>query len=466
MNTFTRVTMCVGLTITLTWLLYYFNLFETYAPYVGSILIICALFKYILKFTTYIKKKYWKQIFFFKLRCHKIFYTITRCIFRLIQPFCRKDTFILFDNLYEANAECIDAYSVFRYMQEHGVRSYYIIWKNNRSYDRIMRETNSKCVITLNEPSKSKGTYFYEFWEKCWYKLLRTKVLITSFGELHPSITRFIYKNKYITYQHIDHGVVMLKEFILTTDYFSHKKFNKFLVSNAYESELFQKHGWNKQNLPIIGLPRWDLLKKSTGKQKKIFIFFTWRRSFGPWFKNVYKTSIEKSQYFINIRSLISNKELKDVLKKHNIKLQFAFHHALLDQCKNISNPRDFIGNDVEIVDASNIQPFIGQADLFITDYSSLFFDFAFLNTPIVFYYPDVNDQTLVADDINDRTHALAQKDRLYNVCSDVDSVVYHVKRYIKNDFTLEDEYKKLNDALFSCKKDIRKRFVDYLTKL
>ena len=196
-------------------------------------------------------------------------------------------------------------------------------------------------------------------------------------------------------------------------------------------------------------------------------MFFTWRRSFGPWFAKQFRTPLEKTQYFINIHRLLTHRGFNEIISKHNCKVKFAFHHALLDQCPNSSLAEKLIPPGVELVDASNIHSHIGKTDIFITDLSSLFFDFAFINVPVIFYHTDANDKTLVADDQDDWTHAKQQQEKyLYNVCPNADDVIHCIEKYMNNGFELEDENKAKNAKLFNIRSNIRQQFVEYLEKL
>ena len=403
----------------------------------------------------YLFRKYWKQI-----KNSKFCFNLLRGLVLLLQPFFKKDTYILFDNLYEVNAECVDTYCVFRYMQEHNIKSYYVVWKNNPFYEKLKSDGIKNIIVVKNSVHNHTD---FEFFRKIWPFLLKTKAVITSFGDLNKKTTRFFYKNKYITYHHIGHGSTFLKTFILASSYLSHLKYNKFLVCSEREADIFQQYGWKKENLPVIGLPRCDNLHRELQQYKTIFIMFTWRTSFGRWNKSKFTTPLEQTVYSTNIKSFLTDERLQKILKKNNIKIQVALHHALVNQT---DGRYKFDCENVEVVPCENISQYIGKADLFITDYSSIFFDFAFLDTPIVFYRPDFDDDTLLKFDRDDMANAKSKDDMLYNVCYDVETAVNCVEKYIKNGFILEEENKQKNNALFSTKENITEKFVSYLEKL
>jgi len=204
-------------------------------------------------------------------------------------------------------------------------------------------------------------------------------------------------------------------------------------------------------------------LRREPQQQKTIFIMFTWRTSFGRWNKNKFATPLGQTVYSRNIKAFLTDEKLQKLLKKNNIKIQVALHHALVNQT---DGRYKFDCENVEIVPCENISQYIGKSDLFITDYSSIFFDFAFLNIPIIFYRPDFDDETLLELDKEDMANARSKDELLYNICYSKDKAIECIEKYIKNGFVLENENKQKNDALFSTKEKITEKFVNYLEKL
>ena len=388
-----------------------------------------------------------------------LFYFLAACVL-LAQRFTKKDTYILFDNLYEANAECIDTYCIFQYMQQHHIPSYYVVWKENYAYEKIK---DNPHVITVNTSIKTRNSF--EFFYKIFRFLPRTKAVITSFGNVHhnPLVGDFLYKNPYFQYVHTSHGPTLLKTAVLSTGYFSPYKYNKVVVTNLIERSLFMAYGWKRKNLPVIGFARWDRLKRIPHPQKTIFVMFTWRHSFARWNARKFSTPLQQTRYYQGIMNLLNSPKLQNLLRKHNVKLRYTLHHSLLNQC---TQPDQMSFPNLEYVPCENISRHIGQSDLFITDYSSLFFDFAFLNIPVIFYRPDWQDETLVPSDREDIKHAMSMDELLFNACYDTDSAIRTIEKYIQNDFTLEPENVKKLDKFFTYRSGITAKLVDYLRTL
>ena len=378
----------------------------------------------------------------------------------LLQRFTKKDTYILFDNLYEANAECIDTYCIFQYMQEHHIPSYYVVWDQNTAYAKIK---NNPHIITVHTSVKTKTSF--EFFYKIFRYLPRTKAILTSFGNVHHNqlVGNFLYKNRYFQYIHVNHGPTFLKTAVLSTGYFSPYKYNKCIVNNLIERSLYMTYGWERKNLPIIGFCRWDHLKRQSHPQKTIFMMFTWRHSFARWNSDKFSTPLSETTYYKGIMDLLNNSKLHQLLEKHNIKLRYTLHHSMLNQC---TQPNQAYFPNIEYVPCEHISQYIGTSDLFITDYSSLFFDFAFLNIPVIFYRPDYQDDTLMPTDKEDILHAMSMDHLLFNACYDTDSAIKTIEKYIQNDFVLEEENVRKLDKLFTNRQDITSKLIRYLETL
>ena len=163
------------------------------------------------------------------------------------------------------------------------------------------------------------------------------------------------------------------------------------------------------------------------------------------------------------MNNFLNNEKLKRLLEEYNVKLVYTLHHSMLNQIKE-SEKAYFSG--IEYVPTEEISRYIRTSDLYVTDYSSLFYDFAFLNTPIVFYRPDFNDNTLIDYDRQDFKQARSMDKYLFNCCYDEDSAVDTIERYIKNGFVLEKENVQKLDLLFTERKNITQKLINYLEKV
>lgn len=365
----------------------------------------------------------------------------------------KHDSYLLFDCLHDYTAECIDAYSLFLKYRENGKNAYYVCLKNSSLYKNLSTQGKLENIIGLGASSRTNPG---DMMRVIYDVLLRTKAVITSFGENTCTTNRFFKRNKSWKYIFLQHGPTFLKESIFPIGYMNTNNFDKTLISSPMEKQIFKKYGWTDDTLIECGLPRWDLLpQKTTQPQKSILVMFTWRR--------MNHINFEESLYKKNLMSLIQNSELQKILEQKNIKMYFAPHHALLYQMKINFAPNS---KNIEIVDGGNISKYIRECDCLITDFSSVAFDFMFQNKPAILYILDHDCTHLNRLEHEDLEKFKYKKYLIPNVVFNEKDVVDKIKHYIQNNFELEPEVRKECDKFFYTKSDIRQQLIEKIDEI
>ena len=254
----------------------------------------------------------------------------------------------------------------------------------------------------------------------------------------------------WLKYIFIDHGCEYLK-----TPVYVEKDFDYRLTGFIPSHKMFEERGMWKGRKIDVGLPRWDNLRRTKHTEKSIFIFFTWRKS-------MREHCSEVLEYKKRILSFLTSEKLHLLLKENKITLNVGLHHEALYKNEGI----DLTQYEYIHLVSGAYFPYISVSDLVITDYSSLAFDFMFLDIPTIFYrfdddvkYPDKRDR------INTR-YAKSRDKELYNVFYDEESVLNKIEFYIRNNFILEPEYKKINDSLFWEKENICQHLYEKIEQL
>lgn len=261
--------------------------------------------------------------------------------------------------------------------------------------------------------------------------------IITSFGMGVPELNAMIKALPNSTYIFLEHGVTFFKKSVLNL--YNSDYFDRILVPSRRTKDIYDKDRlWPREKMLLAGLPRWDLLCRRQHFQKNIFVFFTWRRSF-------YENKKAVKDYFAVIVSLLN--KLAVVCEENDVKINIALHHQIL--YSGIRLP-EFDG--LNIINPNEISKYIGDADLLITDYSSICFDFMYLDIPVVFCR--FNFHGKADDDHNDVD--FAKDDFLYNCCHSEEQVLARIKCYLGNGFVLEPENVEKNDRFFWDKSNIR----------
>lgn len=141
-----------------------------------------------------------------------------------------------------------------------------------------------------------------------------------------------------------------------------------------------------KAKIRITGQPRNDILKKNLTKedvlskigvdyQKKIILYMPTYRGYA-----VQSHSMTKI-----IQDLYESRELHEFLTQHGYIFVAKLHP--LTPIVDLEKRDDFLILDYYSIDST--QEILGIADILVTDYSSVFVDYALLERPVVFYMPD-----------------------------------------------------------------------------
>ena len=195
----------------------------------------------------------------------------------------------------------------------------------------------------------------------------------------------------------LQHGIIK--------DELSHKAFDynlsgiDFFVTSSHREYSFIKDGYGYPDKAIgcVGLCRFDrLYKKKDIKGRIILIMPTWRYTLKRIKNGVSLSEMEKqlflnSDYCRSYRRLLSDELFLTLLKTNGYKLVFYMHFQMQDYTplmEDLQSDSVIIANRYEY----DVQALLMNASLLITDYSSVFFDFGYMNRPVVYYQFDESD--------------------------------------------------------------------------
>ena len=143
-----------------------------------------------------------------------------------------------------------------------------------------------------------------------------------------------------------------------------------------------QNFHYRNGEVRYTGLARFDALH-NVKPQRVILIMPTWRR----WLANLDLDEAAESEYVKRWNGLINNQNLIKISEQHNVKVIFYLHELMQKKvCLFSSSSKNIIvGNHHEY----DVQTLIKESSLLITDYSSVHFDFAYMNKPVLYYQFD-----------------------------------------------------------------------------
>ncbi|MFI5429042.1 CDP-glycerol glycerophosphotransferase family protein [Aeromicrobium sp. UC242_57] len=212
------------------------------------------------------------------------------------------------------------------------------------------------------------------------------------------------------------------------------------------------------------GLARFDALVP-TPASRTILFMPTWRSYLMPKLFSSDKESerpFEGSDYEQFMLAFLASDRLRDLLDKHDVRLQFMPHYNLADRMSDAPVASDRIDR-IGAADA-NIQDIMRACDLFVTDYSSVHFDLAYLGTPLVYTHFDRDDFQAGHGKHSWFVH---ERDGFGPVAYDLEGTLDHIEKYLESGCTREQVYEDRAAQAFAYRDtDNCKRTVEHIEGL
>ena len=355
-----------------------------------------------------------------------------------------------------------DAFPIFKEMIKENMPAHYLT-ESTDIYSKYCSGIN-KCQIVLLVNIQNY-TINGDFLEKYLTLFLKLKQVISGSGFYFDYINNLFYDIEYITLISVTHGVCYFKYFLYDENRcYGTKRIDKVLIPPSEKILSFAvKYGWKRKDIIQLNLPKWDKYNERNSSKynlsnliynnNSILIMFTWRE--------VIKNRHISSDYFKNIFNLILHQKLNEELTKHNTTLYFALHYYMYVKYKYKIEDIKYI----KFIKVNNIMNYIEKSNLFITDFSSIIFDFIYQKKPYIIYIPDSNDNyknnycDLIQSMKND---TIKFENKFFNI----DSVINKILFYLNNNFNLEDKLKIFYDSLNLTKNNNIYEFIKYIKNI
>lgn len=154
-----------------------------------------------------------------------------------------------------------------------------------------------------------------------------------------------------------------------------------FVCGAKLEFDYVQEHYQYPEGvIKYTGLCRYDnLMDYSTKRQ--ILLMPTWRNY-------IKGEKFQETNYYKTYLNLLRSPKLQDLLRKYNFTLAFYLHYEVQKYItlfqSSVSVPR------IAIIDSTyDVQQLLKESDMLITDYSSVYFDMAYMRKAIIMYQFD-----------------------------------------------------------------------------
>lgn len=189
---------------------------------------------------------------------------------------------------------------------------------------------------------------------------------------------------------YLQHGTLALKALGYNGKDYNNNMLRFVYYNPRIKQQLLEINGFKEYQLFNGEFhPRYaELLRRNDSyseERKQILWFITWREYLG--------NNIPTKIFLLTLQQVITDKCLQEFLEKNNFTLKLCFH-SNFNTAKVNGIFESVNSTRISWVHASNIDVMdeLVQSMLLITDYSSVGFDFTFLNKPVLLFIPDLNE--------------------------------------------------------------------------
>ncbi len=264
------------------------------------------------------------------------------------------------------------------------------------------------------------------------------------------------YLMRYITprqqFIFLQHGVTQND----ISKWLNNRKINLFFVSAQIEFDSivknYTRYKFGQKEVVLTGFARHDaLMKNNKTNTKQILIMPTWRHylsglMIGNSGIRELKDDFKESEYFQKWNLLLNSNILQKLCEKYDYTVVFNPHPNIIPYLKEFNIPSYVkIANHNE-----SLQELFCNSSLMITDYSSVAFEMAYLNKPVIYYQFDredfFNSHTL------QKGYFDYEKDGFGPVMEDEESLLKELENLLQNDCNLFGIYKDNIDSTFAFK--------------
>ncbi|TQS71262.1 CDP-glycerol glycerophosphotransferase [Ornithinibacillus gellani] len=331
----------------------------------------------------------------------------------ILRPFYwKKDIWVVGERPYKAQDT---GYRFFKYMREKhpDKQVYYVIESDSPELKNVKPYGN---------------TLIYKSKKHILYTLMARRII----GSHHPD---YLYPLRTDEFKHkvkglkvfIQHGVIGTKNVI----HFYGKNSNSFdtdlfLVSSDFEKKLIiNDFGYYPSEVKVTGLSRFDsLFEQDIPLKQQLLIIPTWRE----WLVN--DEQFLESDYLRRYQELVNDPALHQLASQYGFEIVFCLHPNMQRFTHYFKDSPVKVISQGEV----DVQDLLKESAMMITDYSSVAFDFSFLNKPIIYYQFD-------------RKRYIGKKGSHLNLDEDLPGeIVYEesdiislVKHYAKSAFMMKD---------------------------
>lgn len=326
-----------------------------------------------------------------------------------------------------------NGYWMFRYMKEQHpeVDCVYAITKDSPDLGKLNQWKDS--VVTQNS-----FKHYLLMWKADCMISTHARGGFPNLVTGTPSLFKMVNKLSPKKIIFLQHGIIPNN---LKSLHASFNKFDVFVCGAKPEYDYVKKmYGHPDGVVQYTGLARFDQLHEFEVNTKQILLMPTWR----GWLADK-RYRFDESEYYRQYKELLTNSELHALLQENDLTLVFYPHHEVqpyIDLFTQLELPP-------QVVIASkykyDVQTLLKESVLLITDYSSIFFDFAYMRKPMIYFLFD-----------EERFHREHYSEGYFDYhngfgipAENVSELILALKESIERNFVVEEQFRQRMDSYF-----------------
>lgn len=382
------------------------------------------------------------------------------CIFPLayiISLFFRKKNKNLILIIEDGREAKDNAYWLFKYIRENYPNQdvAYVIDYNSKDYLKV--KDLGKCIEYAS----------FKHW--IYYLSANINASTQKDGKPNAAVCYFfevvlkILKNKRVFLQH---GITISDAKWL---YYDSTQFRTFICGAKTEYDAIVKNfGYPKEKVEYLGFSRFDNLHEPNINKKQILLMPSWREwlihKTDYYYEFNESTDFTKSEYYTRWNEFINSDKLIEFLEENNLELIF-YPHRNLQKYLHLFNNRS---NNIKFAHSAeyDIQKLLKESAVLITDFSSVFMDFAYMNKPTLYYQFDYDKFRKAQYQEGYFDYADGFGPVFYN-SDDMSRIVGYLGELYNKEFEIDEKYlKKINEFFPIRDKKNSERIYNYLKGL
>lgn len=304
-----------------------------------------------------------------------LFMIVPSIVFKIINKINKRDLLLVTEDGKTARD---NGYHFYKYVRTVHPNDYcfYVIDKKSDGYEKVKEYGNIIQFKSL----------------KHWLYYMSAKYNISNHKNGNPSNALFyvlhVYLNMFNNRVFLQHGITINNGEWL---YYKNTKFKYFICGAKREYEYIKDNfGYPDKNVVYTGFARFDNLYDNNVNNRQILIMPTWRQWLGRETNSLgEKFNFEDTDYYKNWNNFLNNEKFVDYVEKNKLDVLF-YPHANMQKYLSYFKVKS---KNIKILDMKyDIQTALKESAIMITDYSSVFMDFAYMLKPLLFYQFDYDE--------------------------------------------------------------------------